>query len=560
MSSPAPVRVPPTEPGGTRLVLACTAGNDLWLALGAGGVAATRCDDAAAAVRTAPHGGAVLVLAEGYPATPTPLTPELVAEASRRRLRLFIEFPGWLPDLATGPVRTTQYERAVVGSDAFGPDLARLRIVGINDCHYVPVAAPVADLVLARVAGFDTAVFGLPADGVQPLLFQHPTRADILVAATRLSNFVTARYAPAEAWRHIWRHILGWLRRDRAEVWPSWIPQVRPSFARDAILPGSVERRAFRRGIAWFHRAKLLIHPSWQHLMDEASAHPDHVAPAPAADLPEGDGSLGLLEGFNARIRHDGTQAMRWWLRNDCMNESAMACAFSGVLDDVAADRAVAANLHDFVYLQSPLAQGSRADPASASFGLLGWNTTAKYHEGMDGFGVYYGDDNARALLGTLASAALLQTDRWDEPLLRCLLANLRTTGRRGFRGNRLDEKPLQELGWRHYRDSEVVNLAPHYEAYLWTCFLWAYARTGHEPFFTAAAAGIRATMAAYPAQWHWTNGIQQERARMLLPLAWLVRVRDTAEHRAWLRSMVHELLAAQDTCGAIREELGDPT
>lgn len=558
MSTAAPVHVPPTEAGDVPLVFACAAGNDLWLAVKDSGAAVSRHDEAGAALRAAPRGAGVLLLADGYPSAPTLLTPEWVAAAAHRQLRLFVEFPGWLPDLAAGSVRTTQYERAVVGSDAFGPELARLRIVGINDCHYVPVAVPRADLVLARVAGFDTAVFGLPDSGVQPLLFAHPTCADLMVAATKLSNFVTARYAPTDAWRHIWRHLLGWLRRGRSDVALAWTPSVRPSFTREAPLPGEIERVAFRRGVAWIHRAKLLIHPAWQHLVDGAAAYPDQVAPAPAADLPEGDGSFGLLEGFNARIRHDGTQAMRWWLRNDCMNECAMACAFSGVLDGVATDRAAAANLHDFVYLKSPLAQGSRADPASASFGLLGWNTTAKYHEGMDGFGVYYGDDNARALLGTMASAALLQTDRWDEPLLRCLLANLRTTGRRGFRGNRLDEKPLQELGWRHYRDSEVVNFAPHYEAYLWACFLWAHARTGYEPFLASAAAGIRATMAAYPARWHWTNGIQQERARMLLPLAWLVRVADTPEHRGWLDFMAAELLRGQDGCGAIREELGD--
>lgn len=44
----------------------------------------------------------------------------------------------------------------------------------------------------------------------------------------------------------------------------------------------------------------------------------------------------------------------------------------------------------------------------------------------------------------------------------------------------------------------------------------------------------------------------------MLLPLAWLVRVRDTAEHRDWLQFMAQELLAGQDACGVIREELGD--
>ena len=67
-------------------------------------------------------------------------------------------------------------------------------------------------------------------------------------------------------------------------------------------------------------------------------------------------------------------------------------------------------------------------------------------------------------------------------------------------------------------------------------------------------------TMAAYPDRWFWTNGIQQERARMILPLAWLVRVDDRPEHRKWLEMMVDELLKNQMPCGAIMEQLGDAT
>jgi hypothetical protein len=44
----------------------------------------------------------------------------------------------------------------------------------------------------------------------------------------------------------------------------------------------------------------------------------------------------------------------------------------------------------------------------------------------------------------------------------------------------------------------------------------------------------------------------------MLLPLAWLVRIEDTAEHREWLRRIASEILRVQDASGAIREELGD--
>jgi hypothetical protein len=187
----------------------------------------------------------------------------------------------------------------------------------------------------------------------------------------------------------------------------------------------------------------------------------------------------------------------------------------------------------------------------------VGWNTTAKYYKDMDGFGVYYGDDNARSMLGTMAAAALLNSDRWDESLLRCLLGNLRTTGKLGFRENRIDEGPLQKNGWRYYFERETVRYAPHYQAYLWATYLWAYHKTGFPLFLDRARNAIRMTMSAYPNEWQWTNGIQQERARMLLPLAWLVRIEDSAEHREWLKRVATDLLAAQDASGAIREEIG---
>ena len=48
------------------------------------------------------------------------------------------------------------------------------------------------------------------------------------------------------------------------------------------------------------------------------------------------------------------------------------------------------------------------------------------------------------------------------------------------------------------------------------------------------------------------------ERSRLLLPLAWLLRVEDTAEHRGWLRRIAGDLLAVQEPCGALREVIGD--
>lgn len=43
----------------------------------------------------------------------------------------------------------------------------------------------------------------------------------------------------------------------------------------------------------------------------------------------------------------------------------------------------------------------------------------------------------------------------------------------------------------------------------------------------------------------------------MILPLAWLVRVEDTPQHRKWLKTISSKLLENLSETGAIREELG---
>lgn len=497
------------------LILRCSANNDLYRALVAGGGRFARYDRVADAIQAAPRGSGVAILADGYPSELTRVSAELFEEAERKSLRLFIEYPESLPGTQVGQPREVEWERGVITSDAFGPWLERMRIVSLGRCRYAPMRAAKPELVLARVAGFDTAIYGLPKE-VEPLLFEYRPGA-ILVGATKLSQFATARYAPAEAWTAVWARILRWLRPGSAAPRVVWRPAVVPSYGRDERLPGDIESTAFRRGVEWFERARLF--------------------PAP------GDGSAGVMEGLTSAIRYDGTQPVSATVRADCIGEVSMALAFAGRRD-------IAEKLNDFLYSTSALASGPRGDAASPSFGLLGWSLP-------DAAGVYYGDDNARALLGSMGAAALLYEDRWDRRILQALLANLRTTGRLGFRQSRIEERDLRVSGWRRYYGEDTINYAPHYEAYLWACFLRAYEKTHFAPFLERTRTAIRMTMEAYPGEWHWTNGIQQERARMLLPLAWLVRVDDSPEHRGWLRRIATDLLALQNEAGAIREEVG---
>jgi hypothetical protein len=532
-------------------VLSCPAENDLYRVLQDNGITARRFETPAAAVAAAPEGSGVLILAAGYPAEPTAIHDAVYQAAKRKRLRLYVEFPERLPGLITGKPAGAKVERVVVTSDLFGPALPTLRILGLNGLRYVTVSATNAHLVAARVAGFDTAVNGLPK-ATHPLLFQHAD-TNLLVATAALSRFVAGRYAPTDAWRVVWQRILAWLAPEAKLPALRWTPMVRPSYGRDDSLPPDAERQALRRGVEWFGNSRLLLHPSRLSEVSRA-AQGDGLLPTPPPGLPAGDGSLGILEAPLSIILSDGSQMQSVARRGDCTAESAMALAFGGRCFGTARHSLIARNLLDFYYFTSDARKRERADPKHGAYGMIAWGISSPAWSVAN-----YGDDNARLLLGTVAVAALLGDDRWDEAVMMCLLANLRTTGRQGFRGDRLDLGPLGERGWQHFYQRNVVNVAPHFEAYLWACYLWACHQTGDELFLTRTVKAIRTTMKAYPKGLRWTNGLAQERARLLLPLAWLVRVRDTPEHRAWLRQAVEGLLALQDPSGGIREELGTP-
>lgn len=533
---------------GTEFFLSSKADNDLYRVFRLNDIECSRYDTPSQAIEKAPDGAPVLILADTYPSTATRIDESLLAKARGKNLRLYIEYPASLPRLRGGRPESTVWERAVITSERFGKSLERMRIVAIQDCHYVPFEVDDPWIVMAKVAGFDRAVYGVPMSA-SPILFEHHSR--LLVATTKLSQFVTGRYAPLDAWPTIWRTILEWLSDEEAVPDFKFEPSVQASYGKNQQMPSDHERQAVIRGVDWYRKARLLIHDTWKHEWAEAADWEDRVAPAPRRNWPVGDGSNGMLEGLSSRILYDGSQSVRWYLRADCNSESAMAFALRSLVDSDAHSRDTASNLLDFVYFDSDLQQGPRADPESPSFGLLGWDTDPNRTE------IYYGDDNARAFLGTMAAAAALQGDRWDEALLRGILGNFRTTGQKGFRGDRHREEDLQKSGWQASFTSDRVNYAPHYESWLWATYLWLYHKTEYSPLLDRARTAITQTMDAYPAGWRWANGIQQERARMILPLAWLVRVDDTPRHRNWLRFMAGELLARQDESGAIREEVG---
>jgi predicted dehydrogenase len=96
---------------------------------------------------------------------------------------------------------------------------------------------------------------------------------------------------------------------------------------------------------------------------------------------------------------------------------------------------------------------------ASHHFDLVNWwidDVPTRVHAA--GALRFYGDDNARVILAWLLADATLDVTDGHRSLITAITANFRTTGRTGFRGDRIDQPQLAEHGWRHYFDGSLIN------------------------------------------------------------------------------------------------------
>lgn len=518
-------------------IFCCAPDNDLYAAYLAGGGTADRLDDPGRAIAAAPVNGTVLVLADEYPTRRTTVD---FAAAAAKQLHLYAEFPAEVPGVELGGPRSAQWERLVITDDTFFPAPQKLSILGAHACVFLPTKAPNTLISIARVAGYDTAEFGLP-DNADSVLFRY---GNALVATTKLSGFRTGRYAPAHSWSAVWRHLLEELALDPVAL--TWQPVVIPSYGPDDKIGAEQEKESLHRAAQWHFAADMLLSEEGERQARVLIPIPTEAADRNAVSLDRGDGTCGVLEGYESQVQPDGNQWARVALRADCVAETAMVLTAAG-------HNTEAGNLLDYLYRTSGLCGGDRADPDHPAYGHIAWGIGSTPWETAN-----YGDDNARVILASLLAARGITSDRWLEQIVRAILANLRTTGRRGFRDDRIDMPQLAKNGWRHYHDRDNVNLAPHFESYLWACYLWAYGVTGHLEYLERAKSGLTIMMAAFPTGWRRND--TTERARMLLPLAWLIRVEDTPTHREWLTVVTEDLVRDMPECGAIPErELGGP-
>lgn len=528
----------------TDIIICSKKSNDIAVILKANNYAFRTFSNQLEAVNTAKKGGNVLFIADDYPMKRLTLDKGVQRLITKKKLKIFIEYPSVSKNL---PVLIdtfrTQLERAIViTSKIKGTD--SLDLIGIHNAFVVKSTASKPLIIVAKVAGFDNAQYGINDILPAPFLFQH---GRAIVATTRLSNSITSRFGPIDHLKPVWEYIFGYLSPSVNWNFDNWPSQVKPMHTKTETLSTKDYSNAIKKGTDWFYKGRFFVHPSWEELFLKRQGDGSDVAGPPLDQkLPSGDGSLGVLEGHLSRIQADGSQIYRYWMRADCNAEVAYALSVLG--DTSSKQKQVAANLLDYIFKKSNLRGENKNDPKSDTYGLVGWSTTHPQ--------VYYGDDNARVILGALGASARLNDGRWNKYIAEAIIANFRTSGKNGFRGERLEDADILKRGLTAINANDLIYPHPHFEAWMWACYLWLYDKTGYKPFLDQSKKAIAITMEKYP-NWKWTNGIQQERARMILPLAWLVRVEDTPQHRQWLSLIADKLIENMDESGAIREELG---
>jgi len=448
------------------------------------------------------------IFEDNYPQKKNIISKDMLDTLKKYNITTIIEYPQNVHGLKENTVIKINKER-IVDTSTFE--------IGQNNSHFVisyNIDSKYVKYAFSKVAGYKRAIYGLAKENI-PYIFIHPRYNNVVIITSKFSSPITARFKSQYFFNKLYKRIL--------DLDIKYSESVRPIFKKNKVINEKDINKAITRSNKWFKKYMF---------------------------LKDADG-LKVYEGFSAYINYEGNQELAKAIRNDCIGETSLVMALDYLKNNNQDSKRKAEGLIKCIFQRN----NQELDMKKDEGGFISWygNGNSKLSK------IYYTDDNARLLLGVITSVGILNSKKYDEGIIKCVLAYLRSMPKEGITFNSLrfnDKMVVNNYTYKDIKDKIRTNYSPHYVSYIWAVFLIIYKMTGDKELLDITKKGIYNMMDKYPSNWIWTNGIMAEVSRMMLPLALLYKYDKDIKTKKYLETMFDVIYEQTNDYGCMIEKM----
>lgn len=486
----------------------CNVTNELYILAKKVNKDVKRCENINQALLDITPNSFLCIFEENYPQKKNVFTKEVLDTLKKNNIKTIIEYPKEVYCLKKSTVIKTDRERIV--------DVNTLEL-GQNNSHFVlsyDVDEKYVKYSFSKVAGYKKAAYGLAKENI-PYIFIHPSYNNVLIVTSKFSSPITSRFKPQNFFNNLYKKILN------LDI--TYKESVSAKFDKDKVITEIEIKNTIKLSTKWFKKYML---------------------------LKDTDGSK-VYEGLSSYVNYDGSQVLANAIRNDCIGESSLVFALDYFANNNKTSEKIADSLIKFIFQSNNQELNMGKDEG----GFISWygNGNSKFTK------IYYTDDNARLLLGVIPSVNIIKNNKYNEGIIKCVLAYLRSIPEKGITINSLrfnDKMVVSDYTYKDIKDKISINYSPHYVSYIWAAFLMVYKITGDKALLDISKKGIYTMMAQYPNNWKWTNGIMAEVSRMILPLALLYKYDKDIKTKKYLETLYDVISEQTDDYGCMIEKM----
>lgn len=447
----------------------------------------------------------------------SPMQRNIIEEMSHSGIKIFAECYKSMGEMYAGEKISCESERLICHFENTEIGLQPGELLDNYDSYYYPQNfIPKDGELILSFGGLPIAHRNVPVPNIETLKAEQWALwidNNFMLSSFPLSNVATARYAPRDAWGKIVQFIVKWTC-DLSEL--NSLPELPRAYDLGEFTTDDNQLENFKKtmtkAIHWYTNSGVLNNEGWKNR---------------------------LYEGLSAKIQPDGIQPYSKIYRPDCAGETSLAFYTYHLLSQDAKSKEVSDDLEIFVY-DHMVVSGGLLD------GMLRWTSEA--------WGVCYGDDVARFLLGSLYKAKYSKDLKYLPQIKRCLDFLLRTTGSDGLRPARTDSFNLRyEDDFKRIQTQSGNCSSAHYNAYYMAALAFYGELANDEIYIDAAEKGLNSILDIYPKTQR-EHSETQELCRLILPLAILYGARPTTDTKNWLYRISNDLQRFRHESGAYLE------